>query len=141
MAKYQYRARLFCDWGVISGPILAYRYDAKDPGHIQEGEAILKDHRLLVKVPNIEPWRFYFTFYEEAVQGNGHFSGKALDPRAAVYVLMRVAQRMSQKRDIAFLFTYSEEEGCLGAHKAIWKVIKNIPHLKLVVNVDCAGYQ
>lgn len=131
-----YDTKLFCSASSIAHRQIAlYRYDATSEDGVLIGETELEEDRLLVRSDEIEPYLYFFTYREKTVLRGSTITGKALDPRAAVYCLMRVAEQTA-RTDLGFLFAFSEEVGAYGARKAASHFQQTLPNLEAVVNVD-----
>lgn len=134
--KGVYETMLFCSAESIAHRQIAlYRYDAKSEKDIIIGETEMDGDKLIVRSEDISPYLYFFTYNEKTVIRGDSITGKALDPRAAVYCLMQVAEKIERK-DIGFLFAFAEEIGAYGARKAASHFQHILPNLSAVINVD-----
>ena len=134
--KGVYESKLFCSAESIAHrQIVLYRYDATSEDDIIIGETEMDGDKLMVRSEDISPHLYFFTYNEKTVIRGDTVTGKALDPRTAVYCLMLVAEKIERK-DIGFLFAFSEEVGAYGARKAASHFQRTLPNLNAVINVD-----
>lgn len=68
--------------------------------------------------------------------GNGLVTGKALDDRTGVAVLIRMLQRIKSKNEINVVFTVQEEVGLKGARTSAYSIE---PDIAIAVDVGFAG--
>jgi len=134
--KGVYETKLFCSAESIAyRQVALYRYDATSENDIIIGETEMDGDKLIVRSEEISPHVYFFTYNEKTVIRGDTVTGKALDPRAAAYCLMRVAEKI-ERRDIGFLFAFAEEVGAYGARKAASHFQRTLPNLNAVINVD-----
>lgn len=92
---------------------------------------------LILHGQGLEPFKTFFTFRTRCEVTEDTICGKALDPRAAVYCLMKTAQRLA-RQDFGLLFCYAEETGSIiSTQKGVHFVTGHLPSLQTIINVDC----
>jgi putative aminopeptidase FrvX len=122
------------------GPELqAFPYDATD-AHLTRpcwGELSEDGQCLILHGHGLEPFKTFFTFRTRCEVTEDTICGKALDPRAAVYCLLKTAHRLA-RRDFGLLFCYAEETGSpISTQKGVHFVTAYLSGLKVIINVDC----
>lgn len=124
-------ASQFCGTALQAMDYLAERDEEAFPVEAE----LLPGETLALRGASLRPFRTVWTFAERASVKGDMVEGKALDPRATVFAVLRAFQAIRDRR-VGALFVLAEECAMDLARKAVAMLARRATSLRLIVNAD-----